>query len=419
MSSPAKKAGPFASLGIRDFRLLLIGTVLSNATQWIQQVTLSWLVYDLTGSGAILGTINLVRSIASLGMIPLAGIIIDRINRRNLMLMTDLWLLFISLVLGLLLVFDRSHISHLFIFAFLGGMTQTIDQTLRQVVIFDLVPRAITPNAVALVQTGWSLMRSFGPSIGGFLYAWFGAGGNFLVQAGIYALIAINIFYIHFPIRKSEVVQSSAIQNIKEGLRYIVERPVTRSFMLMGFVLPLFIIPIYSILPPIYAAEVFHGGPEILGFLLSSVGIGGIVGGIVVAFIGHIERRGLIQLASLFLLSLSLIGFGFSTRLPIALTFLALSGFFEMLFLTTNQTLLQLSIPDNLRGRVTSIVNLNAALIPLGGLVAGACSDLFNGPKIITVIFGAITAGIAVIVFFASPRIRNYRLSQAIESTPI
>jgi MFS family permease len=419
MSLPTEKPGPFASLRIGNFRLLLIGTVLSNATQWIQQVTLSWLVYDLTGSGAILGTINLVRSIASLGMIPLAGILIDRINRRSLMLMADLWLLVISLVLGLLLVFDRSHISHLFVFAFLGGMTQTIDHTLRQVVIFDLVPRAITPNAVAIIQTGWSLMRSFGPSIGGFLYAWFGAGGNFLVQAGIYALIAVNIFYIHFPVRKSEAVRNSAIQNIKEGLRYIVERPVTRSFMLMGFILPLFIIPIYSILPPIYAAEVFHGGPEILGFLLSSVGIGGIAGGIVVAFIGHVERRGLIQLASLFLLSLSLIGFGFSTRLPIALTFLALSGFFEMLFLTTNQTLLQLSIPDDLRGRVTSIVNLNAALMPLGGLVAGAGSDMFGGPKMITVIFGVITASIAVIVFFASPRIRNYRLSQAIESTPV
>ena len=262
-------------------------------------------------------------------------------------------------------------------------------------------------------------MRSFGPSIGGFLLLWFGAGGNFLVQAGIYALIAINIFYIHFPVRKSPAVQNSAIQNIKEGLRYIVERPVTRSFMLMGFVLPLFIIPIYNILPPIYAAEVFHGGPEVLGFLLSSVGIGGIVGGIVVAFIGNVERRGLIQLASLFLLSLSLIGFGYSTKLSTALPLLALSGFFEMLFLTSNQTLLQLSIPDDLRGRVTSIVNLNAALMPLGGLIAGAGSDMFGGPRLITVIFGGITAGIAVIVFFVSPSIRNYRLSQAIESPPV
>jgi len=418
MTLPEEKAGPFASLRIRNFRLLLVGTVFSNATQWIQQVTLSWLVYDLTGSGTILGSLNLVRSIAALGMIPVAGILIDRVNRRNLMLTTNGWLLIITLALGLILVFDRSHISHLFVFAFLGGITQTIDGTLRQVVLFDLVPRSITPNAVALIQTGWSLMRSFGPSIGGFLLLWFGAGGNFLVQAGIYALIAVNIMYIHFPERKSEAVRSSPVQNIKDGLRYVVERPVTRSFMLMGFILPLFIIPIYTILPPIYAVDVFHGGPEVLGFLLSSVGIGGIVGGIVVAFMNRVERRGLLQLVSLFLLSLSLIGFGYSTRLSIALPLLAVSGFFEMIFLTTNQTLLQLSIPDNLRGRVTSIVNLNAALFPLGGLIAGTGSDLFGGPKIITVVLGTIAAGIAVIVFFGSPRIRNYRLSQAIESPP-
>jgi ENTS family enterobactin (siderophore) exporter len=124
------------------------------------------------------------------------------------------------------------------------------------------------------------------------------------------------------------------------------------------------------------------------------------------------------QLASLFLLSLSLIGFGFSTKLPIALPMLVLSGFFEMIFLITNQTLLQLSIPDDLRGRVTSIVNLNAALSPLGGLMAGVGSDLFGGPKVITIVLSIIGAGIAVFVFLASPTVRNYRLSQAIESPP-
>jgi predicted MFS family arabinose efflux permease len=419
MTPPPEKTGPFASLRIRNFRLLLVGTIFSNAVQWIQQVTMSWIVYDLTGSGTILGSINLVMSVASLGMIPAAGLLIDRLNRRNLMLIANGWLLLITLGLGLILVFGHSHILYLFVFAFLSGMAQTVNITLQQVVLFDLVPRSITPNAVALIQTGWSLMRSFGPSIGGFLILWFGVGGNFLVQSGIYALIMINIMFIHFPSRKPSAVQSSPIQNIKDGLRYVVERRVTRNFMLMGFVLPLFIIPIYTVLPPIYAVDVFQGGPDVLGFLLSSVGIGGIAGGIFVAFMNRFERRGILQLMSLFLLSLSLIGFAYTTQLPLALLFLALSGFFEMVFLTTNQTLLQLSIPDTLRGRITSIVNLNNALVPLGGLVAGTGSDLFGGPKMITIILGIITAGIAVIVFFASPIIRNYRISQAIESPPV
>jgi MFS transporter, DHA1 family, staphyloferrin A biosynthesis exporter len=409
-SSPFKRVGTFSSLTFRNFRFLLTGTILSNAGQWIQQVTLSWLVYDMTGSGTILGTINVVRSVASLSMLPMAGLLVDRTNRRRLMMLTNGWLFTITLGLGILLLLGHYNIALLFIFAFLGGLIQTIDGTLRQVMVFDLVPRSHAPNAVALIQTGWSLMRSFGPGIGGFLILWFGPGGNFLVQAGAYALITISIMQIRFPLRSPEGIRSSPLQSIKEGIRYVAKEKITRTFMLMGFILPLFIIPIYSILPPIYAKDVFHGEADVLGFLLSSIGVGGIAGGVIVASLGRVQRRGLIQLTSLFLLSITLIGFAFTTVLWVALLLLAISGFFEIIFLATNQTLLQLSIPDNLRGRVTAVVNLNAALSPLGGLIAGAGSDMFGGPKIITIILCSIVAMIAISVFFGSATVRNYRL---------
>ncbi|MEK7353756.1 MAG: MFS transporter [Chloroflexota bacterium] len=404
----------FSSLRFRNFNLLLLGTTLSNAAQWIQQVTLSWLAYDLTGSGTVLGSINVVRSIASLGLTPVAGVVIDRVKRRTLLLMVKGWLFTISLALGLALVLGYSSIAHLFIFAFLGGIAQAIDMSLRQVLVFDLVPRRFAPNAVALIQTGWSLMRSLGPGIGGFLILWFGPGGNFLIQAAAYVLIAISIFWIQFPPQSSGGTHTGALQNIREGILFVTKNRVTRSFMMMGWVLPLFIIPNYVALPPIYAKDVFHGGPQTLGFLMSAVGAGGIAGGVVVASLGSMERRGILQLVSLLLLSLTLIAFAYSTSLLVALALLALSGFFEMIYLTTNQTLLQLSIPDHLRGRVTSIVNLNAVLSPLGAFAAGAGSDLFGGPKVVTIILSSIAAVIAVVVFFASPTVRDYRLSQAI-----
>jgi MFS transporter, DHA1 family, staphyloferrin A biosynthesis exporter len=416
--TPVSNVGPFSALHIRNFRFLLSGTVLSNAAQWIQQVTLSWLVYNLTGSGTILGTINLVRAVASLSMIPAAGLLVDRLDRRKLMLSINIWLFTITLVLGLVLVFGHSQILYLFIFAFLGGITMTTDMALRQVVVFDLVPRPTAPNALALIQTGWGLMRSFGPGIGGFLILWFGPGGNFLFQAGAYALIAFSIVQIQFPKRKNSTTSSSPIQNIREGIQYVTKSRMTRTFMLMGFIIPFFIVPIFIVLPPIYAEDVFHGGPDTLGILMSSVGIGSIAGGIFTASLRRFERRGLVQLAALFLLSLSLVGFAFSKNQWMAMPFLAASGFFEIIFLITNQTLLQLSIPDQLRGRVTSVVNLNAALSPLGGLIAGAGSDFFGGPQIITVILCCIGMLLAVIIFFASSTVRNYRLSQGIISTP-
>jgi MFS family permease len=348
-----------------------------------------------------------------LGLAPAAGVAIDRFSRRTLMLAVNGWLLATSLTLGLALLSGRAEVGWLFIFTFLGGAAQAIDMPLRQTVVFTLVPRELAPNAIALVQTGWALMRSLGPAIGGFLILWVGPGGNFLVQAGAYALIALNIMRITFPPGTVGGPRKALLQNLGDGLQYVAREPRTRAFVMMGWVLPLLIIPNYSALPPIYAKDVFGGGPQVLGVLMSAVGVGGIGGGIVTASLGRLERRGLVQLGALLLTSLSLIGFAMSPDLPVALVMLALSGFFEMIFLTTNQTLLQLSIPDEMRGRVMSIVTLNAGLMPVGAIVAGVGADLV-GPRAVTIVFSTIAAAIAVIVFLASPTIREYRLSRAI-----
>lgn len=409
-----KKISTLTSLRFPNFRWLFIANILGNAGQWIQQITLNWLVYDITGSGTILGTINMVRSISSLSMIPASGILIDRFKRRHVFLLENSVLFTITLILGLLLLSGHSHISYLFIFSFVAGLVQTVNQALRQVLVFDLVPRSHTPNAMALIQTGWSIMRSFGPMLGGFLILWLGPGGNFLIQAGAYALIFISIAKIQFQPRTNGAVHGSSLQNFKEGILYLKKEHVTRTFMFMGFVLPLFIVPIYTILPPIYAVKIFgDNSGRILGFLMGAVGVGGIIGGIVTASLGHLQRRGILQLTALFLQSITLLGFAFCTNLWMALFCLALSGFFEIIFLVTNQTLLQLSVPDNLRGRITSVVNLNAALAPMGGLIAGIISDRFGGPKVATIILATITAAIAIGALLFSSTIRNYKLSQA------
>jgi predicted MFS family arabinose efflux permease len=328
------------------------------------------------------------------------------------MLSTNSWLFAITVVLGTLLSLGRIQVWYLFVFAFLGGVAQTFDMPLRQTAVFDLVPRALAPNAVALVQTGWSLMRSLGPALGGALILWFGPAGNFFVQAGAYALIALNVVRIHFPPRAGGP-RVGAGKGLAEGLKFVASQRGTRTFVMMGWVLPLFIIPTFSALPPIYAKDVFHGGPETLGFLMSAVGLGGIVGGVFTASLGHFERRGLIQLAALLGVSLALIGFALSPDLWLALPLLAVAGAFEMVYLTTNQTLLQLSIPDEMRGRVTSIVSLNAAISPLGAFFAGVGSDLL-GPRAITVVLSGLAATIAIGVYLRSSTVREYRLSQGL-----
>ncbi|MEZ4635416.1 MAG: MFS transporter [Caldilineaceae bacterium] len=148
--------------------------------------------------------------------------------------------------------------------------------------------------------------------------------------------------------------------------------------------------------------------------MLSAIGVGGIVGGFVSAALSRFERRGLIQLVALLLLAFSLIGFALSAIFWISLFCLAVSGFFEMIYLTSNQTLLQLSIPDDLRGRVTGIVSLNMGLMPIGALIAGVGADLI-GPQAITLVLSSGAALIAVAVYLFSPIIRDYRLSAALD----
>jgi MFS family permease len=203
------------------------------------------------------------------------------------------------------------------------------------------------------------------------------------------------------------------LKNMGDGVRYVRRAPVTRAFLMLGWVLPLLIIPSFTALPPIYAVEVFDGGPQVLGVLLSAVGVGGVLGGLVAASLGRVDRRGVLQLGALLLLALSLIAFALSTVLVLAVPMLVLAGFFEMIYLTSNQTLLQLSIPDEMRGRVTSLTTLNMGLSPLGAVYAGWGADL-AGPAMVTVILCGIAVVIAVGTYLLSPTVRDYRLSRAL-----
>jgi len=403
------ETGAFSAMHQADFRWFLLGTTLTFSAQWIQQVTLNWLVFDLTASGTMLGTLNLVRAIATVGLAPLAGVVIDRVSQRKLMFLTNGWLLTISLILGISLLSRYMQIWPLFVFGFLGGLGQALNMPLRQTVTFALVPRSLAPKAIALLQTGWALMRSVGPAIGGFLLLWFGAGGVFLVQAAVYALITVTIIPLKLPKGHTDNIQGPLFSRLSEGLRFAMVDSHTRAFLLLGWVLPLFIIPIFTVLPPIYTKEIYHGGPQVLGILLSAVGVGGIGGGLVTASLCSAYRRGLLQLSALLLLSLSLIGFAFTTTLWVAVLMFALAGFFEMIYLSTNQTLLQMSIPDKLRGRVTGLAALTAGLQPLGALAAGIGADMI-GAQCTTIILGCIAGTIAVTVYLLSPTVREYRL---------
>ena len=407
----AFKIGTFQALGVRDYRLLWVSNLFGSAGMWIQMVTLGWLAYDMTGSGTILGAMNGMRAIPVLLLAPLAGVAVDRLNRRTLMIGLQLVLIPIIMTLSIGLFFDQVEIWHLFVFTLVAGTVQVFYMPLQQTIAFDLVPRKLIPNAVALNSIAFNVTRVVGPSAAGYLIAWLGPEGNFFVQACAYLGVLISIFMISFPPKQASAQRQSISRNLAEGFAYVRKDKTARLLLMLGFIPPLLLIPSFISLMPIFAKDVFHAGPKELGLLMSVTGAGGLVGGVFTASLGSFERRGLLELLMLLAASLALLGFAFAPSMLAAMPLLFVAGFCEMVYMTTNQTILQLSIPDSVRGRITSLFMLSMGVMPVASLVFGMATDHIGAQAVVKIAsVAALAAGMLIIAFV--PFIRNLRLSQ-------
>ncbi len=407
----APQVGTFHALGLRDYRFLWSSNIFSSAGMWVQMATLGWIVYDITGSGTLLGAINGMRAIPFLLLAPLAGVAADRLNRRNLMLSTQMVIVLTTLLLALGFMAGRIEVWHLFAFTLIGSTSQILFMPVQQTVVFDLVPRHVIPNAVALSSAAFNVTRVLGPSAAGLLIAALGPQGNFLLQSALYLGAAGCIALIVFPARKGPPQKSSLVENIAEGFRYVARERSARTLLLLAVIPPFLIIPSFIALMPVFAKDVFHSGPGALGLLLSASGLGGLLGALFAASLGRFERRGALQLAMLVVASGALLGFAFMDSMRAALPLLVVAGFCEMVYMATNMTLLQLSVPDAMRGRVTSIFMLTMGLMPVASLLSGTAVDFIGAQAVVKVTSAAaLVAG--GLIAAAIPWVRELRLSQ-------
>jgi len=406
--------GATASLHIANFRWLWLGTVFSSAGQWMQQVVIGWVVYDITGSGTILGGVNGIRSVAMLGLGPFAGVFVDRVNIKRLMLAVSIFLMALSAGMALLIEFDLIEIWHLFAFMFIFGVAQVIDNPLRSTLTFVLVPRALAPNALALNTAAMSSTRALGPGAAGALLPLIGASGTFFAQAGSYLFAAMTRYMIKFPPRERVTQRASVLNSLREGATFVVRSRYTRMFMLMGFIPPMLLIPVFTALLPIYTKDVYGSGSGTLGLLVSAIGLGGLTGALFCASMGSFDRRGLLQLVALLAFAAGLFGFSYTTSAWQGIALMYVTGFAEQAYLLTNMTMLQLTVPNALRGRVSSLQMLGFGLMPLGALVAGVGSD-FIGPQSITRVMAGAAGALGLLLLIVAPVVRNARLSHMLQ----
>jgi MFS family permease len=398
----------FTSLRHRDFALLWVGSVIMSAGQWLQQVTLSWLVFDMTHSAFLLGLLNGLRFLPFLFTSLIGGVLADRVDRLRLMFLTQAYLLVITAVMAVLLLSGRVAVWHLFAFTFISGVGWSLSMPVRQTLVPALVPRHDLLNAVALSSTAFNITRTLGPAVGGVLLATIGSGGNFLVQVVCYALVLVTISAMRVPPRPEQASgpAPSAWVSILEGLRYVRGNQFVMTLLALALVPMLLGMPYQSLLP-IFAADVYGIGAGGLGLLIAVGGVGSLVATLIVAGAGDFRRKGLVQLLALGAMGVALFLFGRITWLPLALLVLVGVGAGQMTYNTINQTQLQLAVSDEMRGRVMSLYMINVGLVPAGSFAAGAVAEVIGAPATVS-LMGALIMAMAA---FALLRLKGLRSS--------
>jgi predicted MFS family arabinose efflux permease len=377
-----------------------------SAGQWIQQVTLGWLVYDLTGNSMLLGALNGLRALPFLVTGPMAGVAADRMDRKKLLLRTQWILIVTALAMGVLVASGWLQVWHIFVFTLVTGVAWTFTEPVRQSMIPSIVPKKDLANAIALNSGGFNLMKVMGPALGGAMIALFGAGGNFFVQAIAYVGVLVMIYLMHVPPTPDEARRSSALANLKEGFSYVWSTPAVLALMILAYVPRIFAVP-YQTLMPVFQKDVLKVGPEGLGMLMAAPGVGALLAVLILAsVVNRLKRQGLFLVGSIVVLGLFLIVFSQIKSFPLALVSLVAAGLFQMFFLASTNTLLQLIVPDELRGRVMSLYMLDRGFMPAGALFAGVTAHFIGAPSTVA-IMGTIVVVLALMVAWRVPALRT------------
>ncbi len=391
LAPPAASTGPaggwvarnLPALAYRDFRLLWAGVLFASGGLWVQNVTVGWLVYTLTGSSVLLGLLNGIGVIPWLFVSPVAGAMADRIDRRFLLLGASAVLVTAALIIGALTATGHVEVWHLYVFVLVSGCAWSVDQPVRQAMVGSSVPREVIANAVALNSAGFNLSRIVGPGVAGLMIAFLGAGGNFFVQAAAFAGVGLTVWAMaSAPPRRGAAAQS-VLSNMKAGFRWVWGNAPARMLMMLALT-PFFLgFPFLSLMP-IFAEDVLKIGPSGLGLLLAANGVGALSGAMLMAAVGPKRRRGPFLMAMLGCMGVSLVAFSLMDSLPVALLCLVVVGVCQMCYAATNMTRLQLLVPDEYRGRAMSIFMLNNAFFPLGSLTAGIVAGFIGAPSTVT-----------------------------------
>ncbi|MDE2803412.1 MAG: MFS transporter, partial [Chloroflexota bacterium] len=393
----------------RNFRLLWTTTIFSSSSRWVQQVSLGWLAFDLTDSAALLGVLLFVYQAPTFAMSPLIGVMVDRVDRRKLFIVSQVTMAMVAALLAVDIAAGTVEIWHLYIFALISGFESAIIHVVRQVIIPAVVPREELLNAISLNSAANTVTRIAGPFLAGLLIVALGVEANFFIQAALLTCVAVAAFPLQLRAPETDSDEQAAgvsiLQDIAAALRFMWGIPVLRLLFAIEFLMLLLASPFANFLP-VWAENVLSIDADGLGALYSAAGIGAVLGALFLAAAGNVRRKGVLMLLAGAVLGLAFLGLGLSSLLVVSLLLLAVMGATDSIASAVNLTLVQSRVPDGLQGRVMSIFNMGHALIAVGSLTMGVIVDAV-GIQTMTLGLGAIVALLALFALAAFPALRR------------
>ncbi len=383
------------ALGYSGFRRLWLATLTSMMGFWMLSISQSWLVVELTDSALMLGVLGFFRSVPMLLLSPLGGILADRIRRPRLLIVAQVLMGMADLAVGVLVLLDRVEMWHLAIAGIMVGSSFALSSPARNALVSDLVPRKTVSNGVALMSTTMNGARVIGPTIAGFLIALIGIAGTYFAQVGAYALAIMNIRRVKVD-GPPPGFRGSSRHALVEGFGYVRRSRRLLALMLLGMSPALFSMPMVMLLS-VFVKKELGGGPEELGVLAGMLGVGAIIGSLTMVAFSGLRYKGAAVMLAAMMDGVMVIALGLSGSILGAGVALALMGFFQAIYLAMIQTILQMIVPNRLRGRVLSIWMLGWGLTPVGLLPMSAVAENLGTP-VAMVISGVIGVAVAVAV---------------------
>lgn len=371
----------FRALQSRNFRLFFYAGMVSLMGTWIQNLALGWLVYRLTDSAFYLGLVGFAGQIPALILTPIAGVYADRLNRRNILMLTQFIPMMLAFLLSILVFTDMVSITLILVVVVINGLALSFDTPFRHAFLLEMIgDRRLIANAVALNSTLVNTARFIGPTLGGILIALFGEAYCFLINGFSFMAMLAALMMMHVPSFVKKVSERSVLADLKVGFNYTWNYFPARYMILLVMVTSIFGLPFQAFLP-VFARDILQGDSRTLGFLTGAVGAGALTGAFYLAMREGVSKIPAIIRFSAFVFAIGLFIFSVSKMVWLSVIILYFSGFGMITQFSATNTLLQTVVDEDKRGRVLAFYSMSfMGFTPIGSLLLGTLSDFLGVP---------------------------------------